>query len=292
MPPTCCLPACLQGPSYSEPCAAPWMSEGRQPDVVWSACRHPPAQAARHTLRARRPTPDLHTHLVGAGLREHCVWRDSPLIHAICQGVGMADADAHAAAHACTCALRSSSSRPPACPPSAGSADAFLAACDATGTSLCGRWPVAAFMRVAEVRLHATGGCTAWHACGGAMSRACWAERIGSTTRRRHLDGPSSSCPTRPAICTWSRRTSTALQRSRHGRARAHDRGCLAACALCRPPPPAHAHTPPCPSAGCPVAHCALRLQQRRTGCPSRPSAVRGTGVAPKKRSLSCKRFQ
>lgn len=32
-----------------------------------------------------------------------------------------------------------------------GGAAAFLDACDAVGTSLCGRWPVAAFMAVAEV---------------------------------------------------------------------------------------------------------------------------------------------
>lgn len=49
-------------------------------------------------------------------LREHCIWRDSPLIHAICQG----------------------------------RAGRFLDAYAATGTSLCGRWPVAAFLGVAE----------------------------------------------------------------------------------------------------------------------------------------------
>ncbi|KAL4421441.1 hypothetical protein ABPG75_010732 [Micractinium tetrahymenae] len=49
-------------------------------------------------------------------LREHCLWRDSPLIHAACQG----------------------------------SPGRFLDACNATGSSLCGRWPVAAFMGVAE----------------------------------------------------------------------------------------------------------------------------------------------
>ncbi|EFN54619.1 hypothetical protein CHLNCDRAFT_135146 [Chlorella variabilis] len=49
-------------------------------------------------------------------LREHCVWRDSPLLHAIC----------------------------------GGSPRGFLQACDLVGASLCGRWPVAVFMQVAQ----------------------------------------------------------------------------------------------------------------------------------------------
>lgn len=37
-------------------------------------------------------------------------------------------------------------------PASAGSAARFLDACAATGCSLCGRWPVAVFLRVCEAR--------------------------------------------------------------------------------------------------------------------------------------------
>ncbi|GAB4822209.1 hypothetical protein N2152v2_009255 [Parachlorella kessleri] len=52
-------------------------------------------------------------------LRDHAIWRDSPVLHAI----------------------------------EAGSAQAFINLCEAAGTSLCGRWPVAVLMRVAE-KLH------------------------------------------------------------------------------------------------------------------------------------------
>ncbi len=37
--------------------------------------------------------------------------------------------------------------------PVAGGAERFLDICAATGTSLCGRWPVAAFLAVAQVRI-------------------------------------------------------------------------------------------------------------------------------------------
>lgn len=124
-------------------------------------------------------------------LREHCIWRDSPLLHSICTGAQCCRRrrrDWPLAAAESVCAL-------PTAPPSQqrqpphplclaaialpGGSEGFLRACDATGTSLCGRWPVAAFLRLAEVRQHAAGWGGRARAVARCPAQVCWLAGAG-----------------------------------------------------------------------------------------------------------------